>query len=78
MPSIAVFQNDRIPVFGPVFCPLIALGFRRGGLAVILKANGANQKARQSNSGGLVLACVGESVGFYKGLVSLKGVYPRS
>ena len=56
VPSMAIFQEDRIPVFGPVVWPSINLGFRRGGPAGILKANVANQKARQILTGGLVLA----------------------
>ena len=44
VPFMAIFQEDRIPVFGPVVWPSINLGFRRGGSAGILKTNGANQK----------------------------------
>ena len=54
--SMAIFQADRIAVLGPVVWHSINLGFRRDVLVGILKADGANQKARQSNSGGLVVA----------------------
>ena len=52
---MAISRADRIPVFGPVGFPVIALRFRRDVPAGILEANGAKQEARQCSSGGLVL-----------------------
>ena len=57
---MAIFQEDRIRVFGPVVWLSIDLGFRCGGPAGILKANGANQKARQISTGVLVLVRLSE------------------